>query len=136
MAHVHVQLLVVEDQLDLHVGIERQEFLHLVGQPALAETHRRGDAQLAGRLVGVLGQLDLDAFQLHQNFMGGAIEDFALFGEDQAAGMAMEQLDADILLQRRDLAADGRLGKVQLVGRMGERSRFRRRMENAQFVPV
>ena len=136
MAHVDVQFLVVEDQLDLHVGVKRQEFLHLVGQPALAETDRRGDAQLAGRLVGVLGQLNLDAFQLHQHFMGGAIKNFALFGEDQAAGMAMKQLDADILLERAHLAADGRLGQMQLVGRMGERSRFRRRMENTQFVPV
>ena len=68
--------------------------------------------------------------------MGGAIEQFALFGQDQAAGMAVEELDADILLQRGDLAADGRLGQVQLVGGMGKGPSFRSRMKNAQFVPV
>ncbi|MGO7373970.1 LysR family transcriptional regulator, partial [Rhizobium ruizarguesonis] len=37
MTHVHIHFLVVEDQLDLQIGIELQEFMDLVGQPALAE---------------------------------------------------------------------------------------------------
>lgn len=136
MPHVHVQLLVVEDELDLHVGIKLQEFLDLVGQPALAQADRRRYAQLAARLVGRLGQLHLDRFELKENVMRGAVQQFALFGQDQTAGMAMEQLDADILLQCADLAADGGLGQVQFVGRMRERSRFGSRVKNTQLVPV
>ncbi len=64
MAHVHVQLLVVEDQLHLHVGVKRQEFLDLVGQPALAEADGGGDAQLAEGLsvVSVSWTLTLSSF--------------------------------------------------------------------------
>jgi hypothetical protein len=38
------------------------------------------------------GQLVLHRLELHQHVIGGAIEDLALFGQDQAAGMAVEQL--------------------------------------------
>ena len=65
-----------------------------------------------------------------------AIEQFTLFGEDEPAGMAVKQLDADILLKRRYLPADRGLGEVQLVGGMGKRACFRCSMEYPQLVPV
>lgn len=136
MTHVHVQLLVVEDQLDLHIGIELQELLDLVGQPALAEADRRRHTQLAARLVGRLGQLHLDRFELQENVVCGAVKQFALFGQDQPASMAMKQLDADILLECADLTADGGLGQMQFVGCVRERSRFGSRVKNTQLVPV
>ncbi|MNE62417.1 hypothetical protein D3C80_1576960 [compost metagenome] len=52
--------------------------------------------------------------------MGGAIEQFALFSQDQAAGMAVKQLYAHVLFKGADLAADRRLGQMQLVGGMRE----------------
>lgn len=136
MAHVHVQFLIVEDQLDLHVRIELQELLDLVGEPALAETDCGRHAQLAARLVGRLGQLHLDRFELQQNVMGRAIEQLALFGQDEAARVAVEKLDANVLLESTDLSANGGLRQVQLVGRMRERARFGSRVKDTQLIPI
>ena len=47
MAHIHVHFLIVEDQLDLHVGIKLQKFLHLVGQPSLPKSDRGRDPEFA-----------------------------------------------------------------------------------------
>ena len=92
--------------------------------------------QLAARLLRRLRQLHLDGLQFEQDVMGGAIQKFALFGKDEATGMAMEQLDADVLLQRRDLAADRGLRQMKLVGCMGEGPGLSGRVENTQLVPV
>ncbi|MNE66428.1 hypothetical protein D3C80_1619810 [compost metagenome] len=116
--------------------MQRHELLDLVGQPALAKAYGRRDAQLAARLVRRLAQLHLDAFKLHQHFMRGPVEDLALLGQDQAAGMAVKQLDADILFERAHLAADRRLREMELVCRMRERPSLGRRVKNAQFVPI
>ena len=51
LAHGEVELLVGEDQLQLDVGIEVEELLDALGQPAGAEPDRGGDPQHAGRLV-------------------------------------------------------------------------------------
>ena len=56
LAHGQVQFLIGEDQLQLDFGIEIEEFLDPLGQPAGAEPDGRGDAQLAGRPVLGLGQ--------------------------------------------------------------------------------
>ena len=40
----------------------------------------------------------------HEHVMRGAEQQVALLGEDQAAGMAVEQRNRELLLQRRDLA--------------------------------
>ncbi len=92
MAHVDVQLFVVEDQLDRHLRIELQEFLHLVRQPALTEADGCGHAQLAGRFFRRFGQLHLHGLQLQQDVMRRAVEQFALFGEDQARAWRWKSL--------------------------------------------
>lgn len=136
VAHVHIQLLVVEDQLDLHVRIELQEFLDLVGEPALAETDCGRHAQFAAWLVSRLGQLHFDRFELQQNVMGGTIEQLTLFSQNEAARMAVEKLDANVLLESADLPANGGLRQVQLVGRMRERTRFGSRVKDTQLIPI
>src|SRR5262249_37811380 len=40
--------------------------------------------------------------------------------DDEALVLAVEQFDAELLLQRLDLMADGALGQEQLFGRAGE----------------
>ena len=52
--------------------------------------------------------------------MGSAIENFALFGKDEATGVTMEQRDIQILLERADLPAHRRLREAEIVARMGE----------------
>jgi hypothetical protein len=82
------------------------------------------------------GQLVSDRLELHQHFVGGLVEDLTLFRQDQATGMAVKQLGADVHLQRGDLPRDGRLRQMQLLGGMGEGAGFRGSMKNAQFVPI
>ncbi|EWS52453.1 hypothetical protein X551_04762 [Methylibium sp. T29] len=52
-------------------------------------------------------------------------------GEGDAAGAAGEQRAADLVLQRLDLAADGRLREVQLLGRGTEAEVARDGLEGA-----
>ena len=56
LAHGQVEFLVGEDELQLDIGIEVEEFRHALGQPAGAEADRGGDPQHAGRPVLGLGQ--------------------------------------------------------------------------------
>ncbi len=60
----------------------------------------------------------------------------ALFGEDQAARMAMKQRRAEIAFERADLPADRRLAEAQRFARVGERARLRGSLKDAQLVPV
>ena len=68
--------------------------------------------------------------------MRRAVEQFALLGEDQAAGMAVEQRHLQAVFQGRDLAAHRRLAEVQQLAGMGEAARLRHRVEDAQLVPI
>jgi len=55
----------------------------------------------------------------------------AVLGQHQAARMAMEQGNPDVVLQRADLARDGRLRQMQRLGRMGEGAGLRRGVKHA-----
>ena len=68
--------------------------------------------------------------------MGGTIEQLALFGEDEAAGMAVEQRYAEILLEGADLTADGGLAHVQRVAGVGETPGMGGGMEYSELVPI
>jgi thioredoxin reductase len=46
--------------------------------------------------------------------VGGAVEQFALLGQDEAAGMAVKQGDPEFLFEARDLAADRGLAHFEL----------------------
>ena len=59
-----------------------------------------------GGLVLALGHLRLDLLQLPVHAVGGAEELLADLGEDEAAGVADEELQAEVVLEGRDLAAD------------------------------
>src|SRR5690606_18652406 len=67
-----------------------------------------GAAKLAG-----------DVLQLLDRAVGAAEEALAFGREADAAMLAPEELDAEMRLQRMDLAADRRLGEAEIVG--GER---------------
>ena len=131
LAHGEVELLIGEDQLQLDLGIEVEELLDALGQPAGAEPDGGGDAQRARRPVLVLGELGLDGLELDQDVVGGAEQHLALLGQHQAARVPVEQRHADILLQRADLARDRRLRQMQLVGGMRERASLRRGVKHA-----
>ena len=52
-----------------------------------------GHFELAVRPLAAVGQLGACRLELHEDFVRGAVEQFALLGEDQAARMAMEEGD-------------------------------------------
>jgi len=68
--------------------------------------------------------------------MRRAKQQVALFGEDEPAGVAVEQRYRELLLQRADLPRYRRLRKSELLAGVGEASRFRRRVKDFQLVPI
>ncbi|MNP83236.1 hypothetical protein D3C76_1821240 [compost metagenome] len=50
--------------------------------------------------------------------------------------MTVEQRASERFLERADLAADGRLGQVQNIPRMGQRPRVGDGMEYSKLVPI
>ena len=61
--------------------------------------------ELAVRPLAAVGQLGARRFELHEHVVGGAVEQLALLGEDEPAGVAVEQRDAELLLERARPAA-------------------------------
>jgi N-methylhydantoinase A len=66
----------------------------------------------------------------------GLLSAVGLLGEDQAAGVAVEQRHRQLLFERADLAGDGRLRQSKLLAGMREAARFRRCVKHLQLVPV
>ncbi|SCM79246.1 hypothetical protein KL86PLE_90306 [uncultured Pleomorphomonas sp.] len=136
LSHGEVELVVVEDELQLDVGVEVDELVDARGQPGGADADGGGDAQRAGRALAAVGQPALHVLELQEHVMGGAVEQFALLGEDQAAGVAVEQRHAEILLEGADLAADGGLAHVQAVAGVGEAPGVGGGVEYPELVPI
>ncbi len=136
LAHRQVEFFVGDDQRDPDLRIERGEFAEPRDQPVDAERRRRGDLEVAARPLAAVGQLGARRLQLHEHVMRGAEQQVALFGEDQAARMAMEQRHRELLLQRADLPRHRRLRQPELLAGMREAARFRRRVKHLQLVPI
>src|SRR5436190_4455089 len=135
-AHRKIELAIVEQHGYANLRVELHEFRDARREPHRAHGHRGGDPQLAGRLVLGIHEAGLGRGELGEHVMGGAIEDLALFSEDEAPGVAMEQGHVQILLKRADLAAYRRLRKPELMTGMGKAAGFRHRVENPELVPV
>ena len=136
LAHGEVEFLVVEDQVQVDRRMEVDEFVHARRQPCGAEADGGLDPEGAGRFLGGLAQPRGRSVELDQHLVGGAEQFLALLGEDQAAGVAVEKGNAEILFERADLPAHRRLAHGEALAGMGERAGLRRRVEYAQFVPV
>jgi hypothetical protein len=136
LAHAEIEFVVGQQKLQLDFGKEFDEFAEPRREPIGAERERRGHAQIAVRLVPAVDQAAAHRVQLQRDVVHRAEQRLALFGEDQAARMAMKQRRAEILFERADLPADGRLAQTQRFAGMGERARLGRGLKNAQLVPV
>ena len=136
LAHGEIELLVGGEQRDADVGIEVEELADPRRQPVDADAGRGGDLQLAVRPLAAVGQLGARRFQLHEHFMRGAEEQLALLGEDQAARMAVEQRDPELLLERADLPRHRRLRQAELLARMGEAAGLGGGVEDLELVPI
>ena len=90
LAHGEVELFVGGDQRDVDFRIEIEEFAEPRRQPVHSDAGRGRDLELAVRPFAAVGEFGARRFQLHEHFMRRAVEHIALFGEDQAARMAVE----------------------------------------------
>ena len=136
LPHAEVEFLVRQQQLQLHLRIELDEFAEARREPVGAETEGRRDPEFAGRLLAAVDQPAAHRVELEDDVPHRAEQHFALFGEDQAARVAMEQRRAEVGFERADLPADRRLAQAQRFAGVGERAGVGGRLENAQLVPV
>src|SRR5262249_16149142 len=136
LAHAEVELAVFQHQVDVDVGIDLEELAHPRRQPGRPQRHGRGDLELALGLVLALGQLRPRHRQLGEDLMSRAVEQLALLGQDQAAGVAVEQRDLEALLERADLAAHRRLAEIERFAGMGEAAGLGDGVEDPELVPV
>ena len=105
-------------------------------QPGGPEAHRRGYLQPAGWLFLAFGQQCLGDCQLGEDLTHRPVQCLALFSQDQAAGVAVEQRNLKRFLQCRDLARNGRLAQAERVSGMREAACLRHGVEHTQLVPV
>ena len=136
LAHGEVELFVGGDQRDVDVRIEIEEFAEPRRQPMHADAGRGRHLEFAVRPLAAVGELGARRLQLHEHFMRRAVEHVALFGEDQAAGVAVKQRDRQLGFQRRNLARDRRLRQPEPLAGMGEGAGLGRGVKHFQLVPV
>ena len=92
--------------------------------------------EFAVRPLAAVGQLGARRLELHEDFVRGAIKQFALLGEDQAARMAVEQRYGELAFQCRDLTRHRRLRQAESLAGMGERAGLGCGVKHLQLVPV
>ena len=136
LAHVQVQLVILQDEMELHLRVEVDELVDARRQPRRAEPDGGGHPQHAGGQVAGIGQPRLYGVELHHHLAGGAEQVLALLGQHQTAGMPVEQRHPEFLLERRHLPAHRRLAHVERLARMGEAARLGRRVKDLELVPV
>ena len=129
-AHSQVEIAVGQKQADVDIRILLQKFAHARRQPARAQSGRGGDDQRPLRFLLALGNQGLGLVQPARHLADVAVQQFALLGEDQAAGVPVEQRRVERLLERADLPADGRLAQMQNLASMGEAAGIGNRQKN------
>jgi len=137
-AHHQVDLLgdqidhaVVELDLELQVRVARGELRERRNQQCAAELDRHIDAQPPlyrepGAAHGFIRGLELGEDSLTAREVFGAIR-----GEADAAGRAMKQLAAQVLLELGNVRADHRTRETERLGRLGKGVQIRHARETA-----
>ena len=106
---------------DGHAGtrVRGNEAAHRLRQQGLRQRRQTGQRQAALRKVAQRGRGGGDALQPDEGALHLLLQRQRAGGGAQAAADALEQCQAQHLLQPRQLAADGGLGGVQQLGRPG-----------------
>src|SRR6266487_5034973 len=97
---------------------------------------RRGHPQLTVRPLAAVGELRPRGFEFHEHIVRGVMEQLALLGQNEPARMAVEQRDAQLLLEGRHLSRYRRLREAELLAGMREAARLGGGVENLEFVPI
>ncbi len=92
---------------------------HLGQKPEQGRSDEADD-EAATPLPRNLAHHDAQLIHPRQNMHGMFVEQPSGLGQPQGPGVAVEQLDADLVLELADLAAQRRLGDVEDLGRAGE----------------
>ncbi len=139
VAHRHVEVLAREVDhvlggryLEVDVGVGLHEAAHARDQPLDREGRRQVDLE-RGRALR-LAQLLRRVHHLLEGFLDARQVGLAGGGERKRLGVAHEQRDAEVLLERLDLVAHGRGRDEELVGRAREAQVPRRDLEGTQRI--
>ena len=100
LAHADVEVVVGQQKLQLHLGKQFDELAEPRRQPVGAEHERGGHPQLAVRLFAAVDQPARTASSFSATSCTALEQRLALFGEDEAARVAMEQRRAEVLFER------------------------------------
>ena len=135
-AHRKVELFVGGQQREVDVGIEVDEFAEPRGEPMHADAGRCLHLEFAVRPLLAVGQLGAGGFELHEDVVRGVVQQFALLGQDETAGMTVKQRDAEFLFERGDLPGHCGLRQSKLLAGMREAAGFGGSVKNLELVPV
>jgi hypothetical protein len=113
---------VEQEQLDLDRRALLAEQRHGLGHDRAGRRGERRHAQPPARLGGELAQLVLGRLELGEDALGVAHQHMARGGEPDPARGAVDERDARLALEPRDLLRHGRLGVVERLGGRRERS--------------
>ena len=107
------------------------EIVEARDEPKRRKGHRGGDREHSGRARSEPAR---DVAQQAQHLARSLVERLTLLGKAQVAVVPAKQGHAELLLEGLDLAADSRLGDVELHRGLGEAQVARRRLEALQQV--
>jgi hypothetical protein len=131
LAHRQVEHALLEHQVDVEIGVLLVELREARREPERAEGDGRGDAEMAEDLFLAVADPGGGGVEPLRHRAGRVEQELALFGENQAARVAVEERGVEALLERADLAGDGGLAEVQRVAGMGQAARVGDRVEDS-----
>jgi hypothetical protein len=107
---------VAQDQFDVHRRVGVEEGLEMRRDVHAPERGRRRDAQGAARLAGAAGDPGLGLLDRAEDRDDPLIEALAGLGQRELAGGALEQADAEPILQAADALGDDGRREAELAG--------------------
>ncbi len=121
-------------ELQADAGVAAAEVHDRLGHEVPYGRRPGGDAHRAGDPADELVQAAQRPVETGDPVGGGRLEDTAGLGGDDAAGMALQQPGAGLLLQPADVLADGRLRAAEVAGDGAEAARPADGHEDAEIV--
>src|SRR5215207_4740056 len=109
LTHGKIKVFVGENQLQSDLRVKVEELGDALRKPDGPEADRGGDLQRSRRAFTRLDQAGAGRLKAHLDVARRAVEQIALFGQDEPARMSMKQGRAQLAFERADLAADRRL---------------------------
>ena len=117
-------------------GIEVEELGDPLRQPDRPEADGRRHLEVAGRPLARLDEAGAGGLEPHPHVARRPEQQVALLGQDQAAGMAVEERGLQLALEGADLPADRGLAEAEIVPGAREAASFGDRIENPDLVPI